>query len=88
MVAIWICLGIGLLYIWFAGYWFGWFLAFLGFALAAQAIVQNPDDTPCHTLFRVFVVLVLTGIPCITWRWIDPRSASFYGRGRNGRLCL
>jgi hypothetical protein len=60
-------------YIWLAGYWFGWVLAFPGCALAVQAVVQDPDDTLCHTLFRVFVVLVLTGIPCITWGWIDPR---------------
>jgi hypothetical protein len=82
MVIFWICLGVGLLYLWLAGYWFGWALAFLGFALAVQSIVQDPDDTPCHTIFRIVVVLVLTGIPCITWGWIAPRKdQSFYGRG-------
>jgi hypothetical protein len=87
MVVIWICLGIGLLYLWLAGYWFGWFLAFPGFALVTQAIVENPDDTPCRMVVRFLVLLVLTGIPFIAWRWIDPREGpSFYGRGNAALL--
>jgi hypothetical protein len=87
MVVIWICLGIGLLYLWLAGYLFGWFLAFPGFALVTQAIVENPDDTPCRMVVRFLVLLVLTGIPFIAWRWIDPLEVpSFYGRGNAALL--
>jgi hypothetical protein len=57
MVVIWICLGIGLLYIWLSGYWLGWALTFIGVALAAQTLVQDPDDTFCHALFRFCVML-------------------------------
>jgi hypothetical protein len=88
MAVIWICLGVGLLYIWLSGYWLGWFVAFFGCALAVQAAVEDPDDTLCHTLFRLCVLLIASGIPFITWRWLGPREdRSPYGRA-TVRLCL
>lgn len=76
MVAIlWLGVGLGILYFWLTGHWFGWVLAFFPlFWLVQISLHQGPAaDAPSTIFLRAVIVFICTGIPCALWgsasRW-------------------
>src|SRR5208282_1486679 len=63
--AIWVAVGIGALYLWLAGHWFGWVLAFLASLWLLHSAFDAPDGA--GTACRLLIGLAITGVPCVLW---------------------
>ena len=66
--------GLGVLYLWLTGHWFGWVLAAPPVWLVIQFLLQNPADTSFDKLMRAIIVFAAMGLPCWFWGSIAKRG--------------